>query len=320
MPKILLTLFFSLLMIDSALAVDKVSLNYGWKPGIYVKVNGYQSQEKMLGEQSSGKMRVDMSYIMGTQAHGEGLRVDFMDVKTSIAAEEQPLQEWMKNYLEAISGSLPSYVINAQGEMVGAIGLSKFRETMVGSIASALQEAPAPQRQQIMAGLEQVFSEESLNYQLASDWGLYVGQWLGAELEDDGIYELEFETPIPALGNQVVKSIAQIEFAGRVNCDSNDQSQRCVTLLYRSQTDDVSVDELLRKIMPAGEPVPDMNFSVELDLELVTDPDNLLTYNIRQTKRTSSPIETANGLVTATQVEESEYKFLYVLGNESQVN
>jgi len=306
----------SLLFIGPASAADKVTLTYGWKPGIYAKVEGHQTQQKRLGDQSQANLQMNMSYIMNTRAHKAGLQVDYLDVKSSILSDNAPLQGWMKNYMETISAALPSYLVNPDGSLSGATGVPAFREAMFNSLSGALNEAPAPQKEQMLSGLGDVFSEEALNQQLADDWNLLVGQWLGAELEDDGVYEAEIETPIPALGNQLVKSLAQIEFTGRVNCDSADQTQACVRLSYHSQTDAVAVTELLRKMVPPGQPVPELNISVVLDLELVTDPDTLLPYFTKQTKRSTSPLETAQGVVTVTQVQASEFKYLYVMGND----
>lgn len=316
MPQAILVLFLHLLLIGSVSAADSVTLKYAWKPGIYAKVEGYQTQHKYLGEQVQGGMQVDMSYIMGTNAHQAGLQVDYFDIEAVLRSDDPSIQGWMKKYMEAVSGAMPSYIINQQGEMSGATKVPELRDAMLRNLSELLKDAPEAQQQQLAAALAQTFTEEILNQQLVNEWGLLVGQWAGAELEDDGTYEAEFESPIAALGNQLVKTSAQFEFSERVNCDRIDKSRGCVRLLYHSETDDVSVAELLRNMVPAGQPVPDLNVSVVLDLELVTDPDTLLPYYTRQTKRSTAPMETPEGATTVTQVQTSEFRYLYVMGND----
>jgi hypothetical protein len=298
-----------------ASAADKVTLQYGWKPGIYVKVIGFQTQQKTVGDRAQAGMKIDLSYIMSTRAHKAGLQVDYMDVKASVLSDDPSLQSWMKNYIEEISAAMPSLLISPEGQMRGALELAKLRETMIKSLSDVLHDAPAEQKQQLLSNLNQLFSDEFLNRQFADDWNLNVGQWPGVELEDDGFYEVEFDTPIPALGNRLVKTVAQVTFSGRVNCDSTDQSRACVKLIYHSETDDVAMKELLGTLLPSGQPVPDLKINVVLDAELVTAPDTLLPYSMKQTKSTSSPVETPQGLVTVTSVQVSEFKYLYVMGN-----
>lgn len=310
---------FSLLafcFIDSALAVDKVTLTYGWKPGIYVKVEGFQRQQKFIGDQSRGGYQGSMSYIMSTQAHDDGILIDYLDIQSSIESEDAAFQGWMKTYMEMLTSAMPSYIINGEGEMAGARGVPEFRQTMLDGMETLLKDAPPAQKQQVLAGVSQALSEEMLNSKLADEWNMVVGQWLGAELEDDGVYEAEFETPMPALGNQPVRTVASYEFVGRVNCDSSDKAASCAKLLFHAETDPVSVTEMLRKMIPEGQPVPDFKMSIVHDLELVTDPDTLLPYYVRQVKNTSSPMETPEGMATIRQVEESEYRYLYVMGNK----
>ena len=314
MSKLPVFLCLQVFLVGAVFATETVTLKYGWKPGIYAQVEGQQSQQKFLGDQAQGGMQIGVSYIMSTKAHEAGLQVDYLDVKASILTEDPSLQGWMKSYLEAVSGAIPSYIINQQGGMSGAVGVPAFREATMSTISPLLKDAPEEQKQQMIAAVGQMLTEDILNQQLATEWNLNVGQWLGAELDNDGTYEVEFETPVAALGNQMVKSVAQIEYSGRVNCGSLDQSQSCVSLLYHSETDNVSVKELLRKMVPPGQPVPDLNVSVVLDLELVTDPETLLPYFTKQTKRSTAPMDTPEGAVTVTQVQESEVRYLYVMG------
>lgn len=292
-------------------AADTVTLNYGWVPGLYAEVDGYQTQQKSLDGQSQGNSRVDMSYVMTTQTHEVGIQVDYSEIKTSVHSDDSRMQGFMKGFMESVSGAMPSYLIGPDGEMSGVTNVPELRQEIINNLSELMKDAPEAQKQQIFASVGQLFSEENLMRQLEEEWNLYVGQWLGAELEDDGVYELEFDTPIPALGNQMVKSVAQYEFAGRVNCDNSDESQSCVRLFYRSETDSVSVTELLRKLVPQGQPIPDIDISVTLDMEIIADPDTLLPYYTKRVEQSASPVETPNGTVTATQVQSSELRYRY---------
>ena len=143
-------------------AVDKVTLNYDWKPSIYAKVKGYQLKEKFLEDQLQGSVKINMSYIMSTKRHGEGLQIDFMDVVASIESDNDQIQGWMKTYMETVTESIPSYLIDNQGALVGATDVPKFRDAVISSIDKIVNELPAEQRQQIIAGLNQIFTEEAL--------------------------------------------------------------------------------------------------------------------------------------------------------------
>lgn len=316
MFRSLLNLTLCLLAAAPAVAADKVVLNYGWEPGISAKVTGTQSKEKVVAGQSQGGMRIDISYVINTKAHPQGITVDYQDVESNIQSGNAMMQSWMKDYIEIISSSIPSYIVNPKGEMVGAVGVSEMRELMLKSLDDLFEDLPPQQKQQIVASIGQSFTEEVINGQLQGEWNMYVGQWLGAEFEDDGVYEAEFDTPVPALGNQRVKTAAQYEFSGRVNCDDADNSKSCVKLRFHSETDNVSAAELLTKMVPSGQPVPDIEVSVVADLELITDPNTLLPYYSKLSKRSSAPIQTPSGSVSVTQINSTEFTYLYVKDNK----
>jgi hypothetical protein len=316
MPKALLLLILSVFTVGAVADVDKVTLHYGWKPGIYVKVDSYQTQQKIVGEQTKPVMTIDLSYILSTKAHKEGLQIDYMDAKASVLSNDPSINSWMKNYIEMISAAMPSLLISPQGAMLRALELPKFRETMTKSLSDMLNFAPLSQKQQLLSNLDQIFSDSFLNNQFADDWNLNVGQWPDIELEDNDLYEVAYDSPVPVLGNQRVKTVAQVTFAGRVNCDVKDQVQSCVKLIYHSETDSVAMKELLNKVIPPGQATSDLYVSMVMDAELVTDPDTLLPYHMKQTKLSSTPMKTADGFVTVTSNEKSDVTYLYLMGNE----
>lgn len=312
MNKVVLVPLLAFSLVVPTWAADQVTLNYGWKPGLQVKVSGYQTKEKVAAGQPQPAVKINMAYTMATVPHDAGLQIDYSDVEIGIDSEDERMQGWMKSYMEAVAGAIPSSVINAKGEMAGATGVAELRNKLISGLESLLVDLPAEQVQQIIGGISQVYTEELLNQQLAAEWNLNVAQWIGGELEDDGAYELEFDMPVPALGNQLVKTLAQYEFSGRVNCNDADKSQQCVRLHYRSQTDGISATELLKKLMPADMPVPDINVSMVTEFEMISDPTTLLPFYTKQIKRSSSPVETPDGIIEVTQIETSEYHHSYV--------
>ncbi|MEO1079988.1 MAG: hypothetical protein AAFY29_10555 [Pseudomonadota bacterium] len=159
-----------------------------------------------------------------------------------------------------------------------------------------------------------MYSEEVINAQIADDWNMTVAQWVGAELENDGVYELEFETPVAALNNELVSTYAQFEFIERTNCDDLDRKASCVLRRYRSQTDDVDTKRILERLLGDLVEVPDFVVSVSYELELVTDPENLLPYYYRLEKRSTAPLQTENGIAAFERVDAQVIDYLYVKG------
>ncbi|MEM1144863.1 MAG: hypothetical protein AAGI88_19950 [Pseudomonadota bacterium] len=295
-------------------AVDTVVLSFDWKPGTYAEVTGYSSTEKLLAGESQSVNTVEMSYIMSTKAHENGMQVDFLNTEVAMSSSGENLPPFMKSYMETLTEAIPSYIINPEGEVVGIARLELFRNNVVSGLDDILKDTPEEVRQQLMSGLQQVFSEEVLGAQIEEEWLKHVGQWIGAEFDDDGVYQVEYEAPVPMLNNQMVKTAAEYEFVERVNCDARDQASSCVVLLYRTQTDDVAVGELLRRMTGDLADVQEMKVSVTTEMELVTDPRTLLTYYVRTVERATAPVQTADGTQLSEEVEISEFDYLYVKG------
>ncbi|GEM_PF-2180273 len=297
--------------------VDTVVLNYGWTPGIYTKVTGYNSREKFVAGVPQDRVTIDLSYVMSTKAHPSGLQIDFLNVEADMGVWEDTVPPWLEEYMEKATEFLPSYLIDPQGQLLGVTDLQRFRESMLTSMSEALvitPEFPQAQKDQLMAGMEQTLSEEVLNQQLLEEWMLNVGQWIGAELDDDGVYQTEFEAPVAVLNNQLIKTYAEFEFAGRVNCDDRDADASCVVLHYRTATDDISMNALLENFVDEGTALPDFNFNVTHEMELVVHPDTLLTYYRKSIKRAHTPLQTPQGLAAVESIETTEYQYLYVMG------
>lgn len=292
-------------------AADKVSLNYQWPAGLQASVSGAQTKEKFVNGQAQSAVKTDMSYTMVTETHEQGLVISYSDVSTSVDSGNAAAQGWLKNYMELISESLPSLTVGRNGQFLGAAGLPELKSRLMTSLKSLLGELPEQQRNQILTGVDKFYSEETINVQLQSQWNNIVGQWVGAEFEKGGVYETEYETPIPALGNQTIKTIAQYQFVDRVNCDDTDTANRCVRLAFHSETDKISASELLSRLVPEGVSVPDIEISVVSDLIVVTDPNTLLPYYTQHIKRSSSPLNSPQGMVSAMQVQASEFTYSY---------
>lgn len=295
-------------------AVDTVEFSYAWAPGTYAKVAANVTSEKIHSGTSQGTMIIDTSYVMSTKTHEIGLQVEFLNAEVTINSEGRELPAFMQAYMERLSEAIPSYLIDASGDLIGVTDLSAFRENLVYGMEAALEDAPPEVKDQLIGGLGAVFTEEVLNAQIADNWNMTVAQWVGAELDNDGVYELEFETPVPALDNQLVSTYAQFEFVERVNCDDLDRNESCVLLHYRSQTDDVDTRRIMETLVGDIAEVPDYVVSVTNELELVTDPENLLPYYYRLETRSSAPVQTENGVSTFEQIDVQEYDYLYVKG------
>lgn len=292
-------------------AVETITLQYGWEPGTHAKVTGTASKEKFLNNESQGVVSMDISYFLVTTAHEQGLQIDFSNAEVTMSSGAEDLPPFMQSYMESLFSSMPSYVIDPEGAVVGIPNLDTFREAAVSGIEAMLTDVPDEVRTQLIGGLSQVFSEDVLHAQVEEEWGKHVGQWIGAELDNGGVYQMEYEAPIPLLNNQLVKTYAEYEFVDRVNCDDLDTENSCVFLLYRTQTDDLAATALLQQLLGDLAVAEELIVSISTEVELVTDPESLLTYYSKSVKSVSTPAQTPEGLVNTQQLAVSEFKYVY---------
>ena len=292
--------------------IDKVILSYNWKPGTEARVifssdqiksrNGKRTNMKMSGEST-----------MKTVKHKKGLLIDFTYSKIDINADEKQMEGRMKKLMEKISAISPSYIINKDGEILDVIGLEEMRQTALKEMDKWFADADPKVKAQISNMLQSMLSNAQLMAQVQQDWNRDVGQWLGAEFEAGYVYSLDYETPIPMIGNAMIPFKGEYSYIGKTACNNKDKREKCVKLNYRSNIDSEGARIFITKMFekmgaPKGE-AEKITMTIDYELELITDPTTLYPYNIKEVKTVRVPA--LEGQPSSEQVDIKNYNYIY---------
>ncbi|HEX2494800.1 MAG TPA: tetratricopeptide repeat protein [Steroidobacter sp.] len=131
-----------------------------------------------------------------------------------------------------------SYTVKTSGEFVGATGLDEVRRIVLAKMDETFAASEDAERR---AGarriVEQVLSDAVVNQQIADDWAMTVGFWVGAELDMGDWYTLDVQAPQPLLPSSTLKYTYSFKVNRRVACDARDAKKSCVELIIEGSPD-----------------------------------------------------------------------------------
>ena len=287
------------------------ALAYGWHAGITTRVE-YAFEKKRTQQGVERGQSLSGSYVLRTSEHPGGIRIDFSEVQTRIDGDDGGAGEHVVKLMEAVASNPPAYVVSPAGEVTEVVGLAELTERTREVVASTLDDAPAEVRERLLGLLAQMLTERNLLAQLQQEWNRDVGQWIGAELEQGYLYEIDFEAPVPLFGNVTVPSHGTYEYLGRTKCDAQSADARCVILAFNSSVDEQGSRPILEALFNrlGVTPPDDLVFTVDYRVELVTEPDTLLPHRVQVTK--SSEVPVPGGDTAVSQLEVKEFTYTYI--------
>jgi tetratricopeptide (TPR) repeat protein len=222
----------------ATLTQDKVS--FAFKPQ-HGEQQRYRSEMRHI-EQTNGQRnerRVDMEYSGLVAVQGDLVTVTLrpQDSKVSgrpaAAAVAAAGADLTPDELVARLLAQPlSYTVKTTGEFVGATGLDELRRVVLGQVDKAFAaEAAAPQREKARQLIEQLLSDSVINQQIASEWTMAVGWWIGAELDLGDWYTLDVDAPQPLQPGATLRHKYTFKVNRRLACSPADKRRSCVELV-----------------------------------------------------------------------------------------
>jgi hypothetical protein len=209
----------------------------------------------------------------------------------------------------------PSYVVSPEGEFLRVEGLEAFRNRILEGMYDAFAESPAATREQITETVGAIITREQLEASMASDWYSYVGTWIGAELDQGDLYELNFKQPIPAFGNMEVPMRTTFLFRQRVSCNNAESAKRCVELEMHTFVDPEGLAAAIEAFMarlPAGQGAPRFrDLQHETVVRLISEPETLLPHLMESSTRTIATMAVGDEIQASSRIESKRLVYTY---------
>jgi hypothetical protein len=309
-----LLMALSLMPAGPVRAKETVALAFGWPSGLHAKVT-FSARTTRTVNGRSDDLNLTGRYDFVTSAADDGLLIRFDNVETDVENAGSGPQAMVKKYMARATSMPPSYVVSPDGEFMRVEGLETFRDQILEGLDDAFAELPAAAREQLIQAITAVVSREQLEASMASEWGSYVGTWIGAELDQGDLYELSFDQPVPAFGNMEVPMRSTFLFKGRVACTGAEQARRCVELEMRTVIDPeglAAAVEALMARLPGGRKAPRIqDMQQETVVRLISEPETLLPHLMESSTRTVTTMAVGGETQAASRTEQKRFVYTY---------
>ncbi len=264
---------------------ETIKLKFAWPVNKRIKET-YSVTKIDFRNGQEGEAVINGHSIYSTKKHPKGLQIDFLDSKWSKEFEDdedKAKQEKLKKFYEQASNIKPSYVISEEGTFIDVLEIDEIKQSIEKIFEDISLEFPDfPEREKALGFLNKLYSKSYLFKRMSHEWIRDVGQWVGAELEQEAVYQGKFKQSIPILGKNVeVPIFSRVVFVGRSACHKKDQIYNCVDLRVETQVDEEGAMEIIRPILSefSDEELPkSINLKFTSSFQLITEPDTLLPH------------------------------------------
>lgn len=204
----------------------------------------------------------------------------------------------LREQLGAIAALTPDVVIGVDGGFKSLRNLDRFRDALGRELDRLLARAvpagkPAPDAQAVAAAKAALLNPDLLASNVAGQWNLEVGAWIGGEFDHGDWYEATFEEPLPGFSEQALSMTWKFKIARWLPCDSGSEP-RCVEVLLRIRPDPQQVRDAIAvfvgRMMPAADrqrveqAMREVSYRMEMRYRLVTEPDTLRPWSFEERK------------------------------------
>ncbi len=293
--------------------LNSVTLTYNWQPGIRAKLE-YEVEKTKTTRGITKRSSLTGKSTMITVKQGDGIRVDFVDTSTTVKTDDKNTQNKFQNMLKNLTAVTPSYLVDSKGEITEVVGLEELRTKMLREIDKLLEGAESKEKQKFTRLINAMLSREQISAQIMQQWNRDVGQWIGANFEEGYVYKIDYEAPIPMIGNAPIPFKGEYSYLGKTKCNDKDKGESCVKLKYQSHIDEKGASVLLVKVFEkmgiSKDKAEKIKLSIDYELDVISDPFTLYPFSVREVKIVKSPAP--EGKPRAEQIEISRFKYTYV--------
>jgi len=295
-------------------AQETVNLNFAWPQDLRGSVD-YTAHRARESNGQSDQVAISGRYDFVTSPVADGLLIRFENVETDVESDGAGLESMVKTFMTKAASTPPSYVVGRDGQFRRIEDLDAFRDAVLGGLDEAFADLPEQTRTQISQVMAGVLTREQMEVAIVSDWNMFVGAWLDAELDEGDLYELQYEQPVPMLGNAAIPMRTTFLFTGRAACDDRDTGQGCVVLEMKSFVDSDRLAAALEAFLgqfPADGQRPKVEaLRQDVSVRLVTEPDTLLPHRLDSRRYTETRITMNGATSVGSQVEEKRFVYRY---------
>jgi len=298
----------------AAAAQETVSLSFAWPQDLRGSVD-YTAYRARESNGRSDEVAISGRYDFVTSAVADGLLIRFENVETDVKSDGAGVEAMVKSFMTKAASTPPSYVVGRDGQFRRIEDVDVFRNAVLGGLDDAFADLPEQTRAQISQVMAGILTREQMEAGIVSDWNMFVGAWLEAELDQGDLYELQYEQPVPMLGNASIPMRTTFLFAGRTACDENDAGQGCVILEMKSFVDSDRLSAALEAFLsrfPADGDKPKVEaLRQDMTVRLVTEPDTLLPHRLDSRRYTETRMTMNGETSVGSQVEEKRFVYRY---------
>jgi hypothetical protein len=283
-----------------------VPLRFGWPAGLHARV-GVEVRDGSV----TGPLAGAASYELSTTPTGEGLRVEFHDVRV---LQPFALGELPAPVVEQLALLRPALRIDREGHLLGLLDAP-------ARIAQALQALAAdPEHVEL---LRKRATPEALEAEAAQAWHDLVEFWAGERLEVGRSYWLRNVAPLPVLGGVEVELVTTYKLQPGVPCDEYDPAHACVLLTIHIEPDAASLSATVRRLNQAAynaaggknlQLVPHIEaVEASTHLELITEPGTLLPRRLTRVRRSLRQVNDAGELREERRLRHETHRYQYLV-------
>jgi hypothetical protein len=292
---------------------ETVSLHFDWPAGVVAQVRSSIQKTETVGRAvTTNSVRVQC--MLHTESTGDGIKV--MCGNMTMDGEEA-----LKVFLDGAPGLLaqPVLKVDSHGTITKIEGLNGMRGALEGALAGVPESSPNRR------GIIDVLSDPGTVARVAGrEWWNLVAFWNGKALKTGTTYDLRREAGVP-VQDETIDWVQQYRLAGRVPCNEEHQTRRCVKLVLTSTPDSGQFGQAVKDLMKsvAGEhshrASPNLVLrKVRYQYTVVTSPDRLLPYWVEDRRTMQLETTGADGkaeTMDVDQVRHDSYEY-FATGQE----
>jgi hypothetical protein len=292
---------------------ETVSLHFDWPAGMVAQVKSSIEKTETVGQSVTTKS-VKVQCLLHTESAGAGIKVLCENVTMDG-------DEALKVFLDGAPGLLaqPVLRVDSHGTITKIEGLNGVRGALEGALAGVPESTPNRR------GIIEVLSDPGTVTQVAGlEWWNLVAFWNGKSLKTGTTYDLHREAGVPVY-DETIHWVQQYRLAGRVPCNEEHQTRRCVKLVLTSTPDSGQFGQAVKDLMKsvAGEhshrASPNLVLrKVRYQYTVVTSPDRLLPYWVEDRRTMQLETTGADGkaeTMDVDQVRHDSYEY-FATGQE----
>ncbi len=293
MLAILLTLAHSGVKADGS----TIALSYNWPAGLEVDVS-YRVFKERLRQGKTLNNEVSGSLTYTTSDHKKGLIIETSNTQVKVEQASESGGQ-LQRFMQRLAAIDPSYIITQEGVLSSVGKLDELKQSLSEEYEQLTSDLPEDVKNQTEGLMAKALSEESIFASISQDWNRDVAQWIGADFEVGYLYDVEYTTPVPMLGNAQVPTKGTYQVFGYVPCSADagsdiehfakkptDNSANCVEMYFTSNLIPAALVDVMEQMFKSmGQEMPE-NFEMKIDYEVfvITEPDTLLPHSVNEVK------------------------------------